>query len=49
VLYYILKPNSSLTQSTFATHPWVLTDSQDNCISVFVAERGASHTVAVNG
>lgn len=30
VLYKTLSPSEKYTQSTFLTHPWVVTDSEDN-------------------
>lgn len=44
VLYTTIAPNTSYTQATFVTHPWVITDEQDNCYSVFYPD-GQSRTV----
>ena len=35
VLYYTLPPGMGYVQSTFVTHPWVITDSSNTCIEIF--------------
>lgn len=39
VFYKAIAPNASYTQPTFRTHPWVITDAHDNCISIFVSNQ----------
>lgn len=39
VFYKAIPPNGNYTQPTFQTHPWVITDQRDNCISIFVSNQ----------
>lgn len=34
-----LRPGQSYSANTFASHPWIVTDNQDNCQQVVFAER----------
>ena len=36
--YKSLRPGESFTQDTFATHPWVATDADENCLDVYVPQ-----------
>lgn len=36
--YKSLRPGESFTQDTYATHPWVATDSDENCIEVYMPQ-----------
>lgn len=38
-LYHTLAPGQSYFQQTYLTHPWVITDTQNNCLMVFQADR----------
>ena len=40
--YFDLSPGQSVTQPTFDTNPWVITDSNTNCLDIFVANQSAS-------
>jgi von Hippel-Lindau disease tumor supressor len=40
-----IAPEGNLPISTYVAHPWVITDEQGNCISVYVAGGTESHTV----
>lgn len=40
-----IPPGGSNGQATYATHPFVITDTGNNCLAVFVAERGNNHVV----
>lgn len=42
--YYQLKPGQGYTQQTYVTHPWVITDDQDNCLGVYYPD-GQARTV----
>ncbi|MEA5618208.1 hypothetical protein VB711_10225 [Cronbergia sp. UHCC 0137] len=33
--YGLITPSNKITQSTYVTHPWVITDSIDNCQGVY--------------
>ncbi|HEY3128875.1 MAG TPA: hypothetical protein VGL91_05415 [Acidobacteriota bacterium] len=35
-LYNTLKPAESYVQSTFLTHPWVVTDSRGSCLAIYL-------------
>jgi len=37
VLYSTLGPGAGYVQYTFPTHPWVVTDSANTCLSIWVA------------
>ena len=37
VFYSRLAPGQDVTQQTYATHPWVVTDSNGRCVSIFIA------------
>lgn len=43
--FFGLDPNQSLTQPTFITHPWVVTDSNDVCLDVFVSNAQTSSAI----
>lgn len=45
-LYGSIDPGETHTQPTFATHPWVVTDDQDNCLNVYFADKG-NNTVTI--
>jgi hypothetical protein len=36
--YKSLRPGESFTQDTFATHPWVATDADENCLDVYIPQ-----------
>jgi hypothetical protein len=36
-LYETLAPDQNLVEPTYATHPWLITDSFNNCLGAFVA------------
>lgn len=33
--YAQLKPGKNYVQSTYVTHPWIVTDASDNCLGVY--------------
>ncbi|KZL50422.1 hypothetical protein A2T98_07395 [Nodularia spumigena CENA596] len=33
--YALIAPSNRITQSTYVTHPWVITDSKNNCLGVY--------------
>ncbi|MEB3180679.1 MAG: hypothetical protein VKL59_16875 [Nostocaceae cyanobacterium] len=33
--YTLIAPSNRITQSTFVTHPWVITDNNNNCLGVY--------------
>lgn len=35
VFYKAIPPNSSYTQPTYKTHPWLITDQVDKCLKIF--------------
>lgn len=39
--FFDLAPNQSITQPTFDTNPWVVTDPNGNCLDIFVANKTA--------
>ena len=39
VFYKAIPPHGQYTQPTFQTHPWVVTDTRDNCMSIFVSNQ----------
>lgn len=43
--FFDLAPNESLTQPTFINHPWVVTDSNDVCLDVFVSDAQTSSAI----
>lgn len=43
--FFDLAPNESLTQPTFITHPWVVTDSNDVCLDIFVSNAQTSSAI----
>src|SRR5947209_146381 len=45
VLYATLAPGQSYLQQTFVTHPWVVTDLGDVCISIFLPTDTTSSAV----
>ncbi len=45
VYFFDLAPNESLTQSTFINHPWVVTDSNNVCLGVFVSNAQTSSAI----
>ena len=42
VSYAKLTPGQSYTVKTYATHPWVFTDSNGDCVEMWVADPGVS-------
>jgi len=44
--YKTLAPNQSFTQSTYVSHPWLITDPSGKCLGAFVASE--SQDVIVN-
>jgi von Hippel-Lindau disease tumor suppressor protein len=36
--YKALRPGESFTQDTYATHPWVATDADENCLEVYMPQ-----------
>jgi len=47
VYYSTLSPRASIVQPTYVTHPWVVTDSNNDCIMVHVA-RAAKTVVTID-
>lgn len=47
VFYKQLEAGQSHTQPTYATHPWVITDSNGNCITVFVPDTITAQSLSV--
>jgi tetratricopeptide (TPR) repeat protein len=41
-LYATINPGATFTQSTFLTHPWLISDLEDKCISISLPEVGQS-------
>ena len=39
VFYSRLAPGQQTTQQTYATHPWVVTTSTGQCVTIFIATR----------
>ena len=33
--YALIAPSNKITQSTYVTHPWVITDTNNNCLGVY--------------
>ncbi|WP_392482944.1 hypothetical protein [Nostoc sp. C110] len=33
--YALIAPNKRITQSTYVTHPWVITGTKNNCLGVY--------------
>lgn len=48
VLYNVLAPGDSRDRPTYLTHPWVVTDSEGNCLAVY-RSRGTPSTVTFTG
>ena len=46
-LYSEVEAGSSQDQETFATHPWVVTDSAGNCLYLFIAAASGNYDVIV--
>ena len=44
--YKQLDPGKGYTQSTYVTHPWVITDASDNCLGVYYPD-GQIRTVEI--
>lgn len=42
VRYSVLTPGNQYTQPTFASHVWVITDTTDQCLAIFVPGSGAN-------
>jgi hypothetical protein len=42
VFYKAIPPHGQYTQPTFQTHPWVVTDTRDNCLHIFVSNQPAA-------
>src|SRR5712692_8855128 len=40
VFYNSLAPSQSYVQSTYVSHPWVVTDAQSRCLAIFLPVRG---------
>jgi hypothetical protein len=40
--YKELRPDQRFTQDTYATHPWVATDSEENCLETYMPQPRAS-------
>ena len=38
-LYWKLNPGEQYNQQTYVTHPWVVTDDNDNCLGIFLPEQ----------
>jgi von Hippel-Lindau disease tumor supressor len=45
VLYRTLAPGESYTQQTYATHPWVMTDAQEQCVVIYVPDAAPGRVV----
>jgi hypothetical protein len=45
--YSSIQPKKRLTQSTYVTHPWVVTDTQKNCLGVYYPD-GQRRIVELN-
>ena len=41
-LYKQLRPGKKFKQDTYATHPWVATDSEENCLETYMPQPRAS-------
>lgn len=48
VFYRQLNPQTGYTQSTYVTHPWVVTDASDNCLGVYYPD-GQTRNVRIKG
>lgn len=46
VFYRQLNPRAGYTQSTYVTHPWVITDASEKCLGVYYPD-GQSRTVRI--
>ena len=42
VFYKAIPPHGRYTQPTFQTHPWVVSDTHDNCLHIFVSSQPVS-------
>jgi von Hippel-Lindau disease tumor suppressor protein len=40
--YKELRPDQRFTQDTYATHPWVATDAEENCLETYMPQPRAS-------
>ena len=40
--YKELRPGQKFTQDTYATHPWVATDADENCLETYMPQPRAS-------
>ncbi|MUG95159.1 hypothetical protein F7734_23490 [Scytonema sp. UIC 10036] len=45
--YSSIQPGDRVSQSTYVTHPWVVTDTQDNCLGVYYPD-GQPRIVEIN-
>jgi hypothetical protein len=36
--YAVLQPDDQFEQGTFTTHPWLVTDADNNCLQIFLPE-----------
>jgi TIR domain/VHL beta domain len=45
VLYYTLKANQTAVQQTFVTHPWVVTDSANQCVGIYLPTSGSNQAI----
>lgn len=43
-----LAAGASYTQSTYVTHPWVITNAQDQCLGIYTPETTGTVTLTVN-
>jgi VHL beta domain len=39
VFYKTIAPHGQYTQPTFQSHPWLVTDTRDNCIDIYVSSQ----------
>jgi hypothetical protein len=46
--YTLIAPRNRITQSTYVTHPWVITDTNDNCLGVYYPD-GQPRIVKIPG
>jgi hypothetical protein len=42
-----VQPNSGMTYQTFVTHPWVITDLDDQCLMLYLPTTDANQIVTV--
>jgi hypothetical protein len=48
VLYATIAPGTSLAQQTYLTHPWVVTDSLNNCLAIYMPTEGSANATTTH-